>query len=156
MAQLTIDKDRTYKTEGDARNELPVKASTTIYRGSAVGLASGLSRQLVAGDVFAGFADAKAANVADPNKPNFNTGLGVLGADKAINVNVRAQGVLVVPVASVGGMTGNETDINKTVYMSDGDTFTSASTGNTKIGTIRTFLNGNFEIFFRSPLNSVA
>ena len=72
MSQLTADVSRKYTVGDDQRGEIPVAASTTIYAGSAVGdNGSGYARQLVAADPFRGFANAKAANVTDSNRPGF-------------------------------------------------------------------------------------
>jgi hypothetical protein len=154
MAQLTNDKSRKYKVSRDVRNELPVAATTTIYAGSAVGdNGAGYVRQLVAGDVFRGFSDAKAANVADPTKPGLTINGVSLGSAGAINCDLREQGV--VEVAAIAGAVG-VVDVSKTVYMTDGDTFTlSSSNSASKVGTISHYLNGLFGIFFRAATATV-
>jgi len=127
---------------------MPVKGATTIYGGSAVGDdATGLARQLVAADPFRGFAVAKAANVADPNKPGFTINGIALGADQAINVGLRIEGI--IEVAAITGASGIG-DIDKDVYMSDGNTFTLTSTSNTRIGRTLYYLNGVFGIYFKA------
>lgn len=148
MSQLTADVSRKYKVSEDLRSEQPVAASATIYAGSAVGKSSGYARQLVAGDVFLGFADAKASNVADANKPNFAIGGVLLGAAGAINVPVREQGI--VYISTITGATGLVTNAGTKVYMSDGNTFTTTVTGNTLIGEIVGYKNSAFEVFFQT------
>lgn len=122
MTTLAADKVRTYEL-GDY-NDLPMVAADIIYEGAAVGIVagSGHARPLVAGDAFAGFADFKADNSA--------------GAAAAINVRVRRQGSVVLPIGSLAA-----TNIGAAVYASDDDTFTLTATSNTKIGTVVRFVS---------------
>lgn len=120
MAQLAVNTQRVY--EFGAYTEQPVAAAVVIYEGSAVGYSAGYARQLVAADVFAGFAMAKVDNTT-----------GVAGA--AI-VNVHAGGYVILAVTSVA-----VTDIGSNVYASDGNTFTLVSTANTLIGTVHRFIS---------------
>lgn len=122
MTTLAADKVRTYEL-GDY-NDLPVVAADIIYEGAAVGIVagSGHARPLVAADAFAGFADHKADNSA--------------GAAAALNVRVRRQGTIVLPIASLVA-----TSVGASVYASDDDTFTLTSSGNTKIGTVVRFVS---------------
>lgn len=85
-------------------NSAPVKASTEIFKGAAVGLTSGYARQLVAGDLFAGF------------------------AEQHVNNDVATDGAKSIPLVRKGiatlAITGAAvTDINKTVYALDSNTF---------------------------------
>lgn len=134
MAQLTADKSRRYESNLDPLfNDLPVKASTTIYEGSAVGAHNAdakRARQLVANDQFLGFADALANNAA--------------GAADAIKVRLRSRGLIQLVVE---GVTGNA-DLGATVYASDGDTFTLTSTGNSPVGKIHRHVSGTTVIVF--------
>jgi hypothetical protein len=122
MAQLTADKARVF--EEGLIQEIGVKASTTIYRGSAVGIdsATGYARQLAAGDQFVGFALEKADNAS--------------GANDAIKVKVQAYGMIELSVASAA-----VTDIGKSVFASDGDTFVLTQSTNSHIGTICRFVS---------------
>ena len=117
MTTLAKDSPRAY--EIGERAELPVVASDIIYEGAAIGdNASGYARPLVAGDPFWGFAERKADNSA--------------GAAGDINVLVKTRGEIVLAVTGVTGVG----DVGETVYASDDDTFTLASTSNTAIGKI--------------------
>lgn len=113
---LSADTPRAYEL-GDM-NDLPVKASTKIYEGAAVGLSSGYARGLVAGDDFQGFATKQADNSS--------------GADAAINVRVKKKGAIELAVTGVTGVT----DVGSTVYASEDGTFTLTSSGNSAIGKI--------------------
>lgn len=102
MAQPT---DRIYRTfQGNSITELPVKGSTIIYGGSAIGISSGYARQLVSGDVFAGFAESTVDNRS--------------GADGAKKIQTRLQGEVELAVTSVA-----VTNIFNDVFASDGATF---------------------------------
>jgi hypothetical protein len=106
---LSANASRTYET--GYINELPVKASTTIYEGAAVGDdASGYARGLVAGDPFRGFAEAKADNSA--------------GSAGAINVRVLTKGIIKLSITSLA-----ITDVGRPVYASDDGTFALAGIG---------------------------
>lgn len=114
MTQLGANTARTYEL-GDL-SDLPVKSASAIYEGSAVGITSGYARQLVAGDIFAGFA---VAGVAAPS------------ADGGANVRVRQRGKILLTVSSVA-----VTDIGKPVFASDGNAFTLTQGSNTHIGRV--------------------
>lgn len=105
------------------RNEFPVKASTKIYEGAAVGIdiATGYARPLVAGDPFVGFAEAKADNSA-------------VATNGAINVRVIDRGKVYLPVGSLA-----ITDLGKPVYASDDNAFTLTAGSNTYIGKVARF-----------------
>jgi hypothetical protein len=119
MAALTADTTRNY--EDGIYGDKPVKASSTIYRGDAVGMTSGYARQLVAGDVFAGFATAKAVGTA---------------ADGGVNVNVIRAGFIQLAVGSLA-----VTDIGKAVYASDSNTFTLTQSTNSRVGVVARFIS---------------
>lgn len=142
MAQLTADVSRKFDvTNQESRNQLPVKAATTIWQGSAVGSSAGYMRQLVAADSFRGFARAKADNSA--------------GADGDVEVDLIEEGVVEALVTGVTALT----DVGATVYMSDGNTFTLTSAGNSKVGTIKRVVSAGStlcKIYFRAPTADVA
>lgn len=115
MAQ-TADLLNAYQVE-DIYNDQLVLASTTIYKGAALGFSAGYVRQLVAGDVFAGFAEQYVDNSA--------------GASGAIDCPCRVAGTITAAITSAA-----ITDIGKRVYMSDSQTFTYTATSNTPIGTV--------------------
>jgi hypothetical protein len=118
MSQLAANAQNTYELPGFGNsNDLPIKASTEIFLGSAVGLTSGYARQLVAGDLFGGFAEQHVNNN--------------IATDGAAVIPVRQSGRIQVAIASAA-----VTDINKAVYMSDGATFTYTSTSNTLVGRV--------------------
>lgn len=122
MVTLAANKPRAYEV-GD-RNEYPVVASDIIYEGAAVGLNAGNARPLVAGDAFAGFAEAPVDNSA--------------GAAGDKRVRVKERGKIEVPVTGVTGIT----DVGSSVYASDDDTFTLTATGNSLIGTVVRHVSG--------------
>ena len=98
-------------------NSLPMKASTEIFLGAAVGLTAGYARQLVAADAFAGFAEQHVNNT--------------VATDGADRIPVRASGRVSLAITSLA-----VTDIGKPVYASDSQTFTLTSTGNSPIGIV--------------------
>ena len=112
MAQLTAGVPRTYEIGDDSAQ--PVKSGAAIFEGSAVGLASGYARQLVAGDTFAGFA---LGDVAAPS------------ADGGASVRVRQRGNAVLAIAGA-----TVADVGELVYASDGATFTLTATSNSAVG----------------------
>jgi len=122
MSTLALNKPRAYE-EGEF-NDLPAIVTDIIYEGSAVGLSSGYARPLVAGDAFQGFAVKKCDNSA--------------GAAGDKNVRVRKVGEIEIDVTGVTGVT----DVGSTVYASDDDTFTLASTSNSSIGKIVRYVSG--------------
>lgn len=114
MTTLAQNAPRSYEL-GD-RNEFPVVATDIIYEGAAVGLTAGdTARPLVAGDRFAGFAEATADNSA--------------GAAGAVRVRVKEEGKIQLPVTGV--VLG---DAGKIVYASDDNAFTLTVSTNSKIG----------------------
>lgn len=135
MTTLAKDSPRAY--EIGERAELPVVNADIIYEGAAVGdNASGYARPLVAADPFWGFAERKADNSA--------------GAAGDINVLVKTRGKIVLSVTGVTGVG----DVGNTVYASDDDTFTTASTGNTAIGKIMRHISGtSCLVYFEANFN---
>lgn len=125
MSQLSANVQRDY--ERGETNTLPVAASATIYQGSAIGLSSGYARQLVAGDVFKGFAEAKADNSG--------------GSAGDVKVQVKHTGLIYLAVDSVA-----ITDEGKAVYASDGATFTLTQSTNTRVGTVHRFVSTGYAI----------
>ena len=83
---LSADTPRAYQL-GDIQY-YPVKASTKIYEGAAVGLDSGYARGLVDGDTFVGFALEQADNSA-------------VATDGYINVKVAVRGRAALTITSV-------------------------------------------------------
>ena len=122
MTTLTTNTPRIYEL-GD-RNEYPMIASDIIYEGAAVGEnGSGYARPLVAGDVFLGFAEAKADNST--------------GAAGAVNVRVIDKGKIKADISGLA-ITAND---HPAVYMSDDNTFTLTSTDNSLIGYVARWIN---------------
>jgi hypothetical protein len=118
MATLAANKSRAYDLEPREYNELPVIASDIIYEGAAVGesVSTGTARPLVAADTFLGFCVENVDNSA--------------GSAAAKNVKLLTVGSVWLTVTNGD----NINDVGDTVYASDDDTFTMASTGNTAIG----------------------
>jgi len=113
---LTADTPRVY--ELGTINDVPVKASTKIYEGAAVGMASGYARGLVAGDAFAGFAQRQADNSA-------------VATDGAIKCKVIAKGLIQLTITAIA-----VTDIGAPVYASADGTFTLTKGSNSFIGVV--------------------
>lgn len=120
---LSADTERIFEL-GDV-NEVPVKGSTKIYEGAAVGMTSGYARGLTAGDDFVGFALRQADNSAD-------------STDGAINCKVMSKGLAKVTLASVG-----VTDIGSPVYASDDGTFTLTQSTNSYVGVVYRYVTTN-------------
>src|SRR6266496_3795555 len=115
---MAATEDKAIKKELGLQNELPVKASTKIYQGSAVGLSSGYARPLVAGDLFVGFAEKQADNSA--------------GANGAINVKLFDEGKVEKTITSVA-----VTDQGAPVFASDSDTYTLTAGSNSLVGVVQ-------------------
>lgn len=124
MTTLAANKARAYEAQEEPSiNDLPVVATDIIYEGAAVGdNGSGISRPLVAGDVFQGFADRKCDNSA--------------GAASAKNVRVRQRGAVVLAVTGVS----SAADEHETVYATDDDTFTLTASGGSSIGKVKRWI----------------
>ena len=125
MATLAKDKARSYEldSKSPAYNELPIIAADTVYAGAACGesVSTGTVRPLVAADTFMGFCIEQCANEG--------------GAAAAKLVKFRPTGRVWLPVTNGD----NINDFGDTVYASDDDTFTMASTGNSAIGKLIRF-----------------
>jgi len=110
MVQLTKDLTRAYEL-GDI-NEYPILGGEVIYQGAAIGLevASGYVRSLQAGDKFVGFAEDSidASNASD--------------GEKSIRVKRRGSVTLELSGAAI-------TDVGKSLYAVDDNTFTLSSAG---------------------------
>lgn len=113
---LSADTPRDYEL-GDI-NEVPVKASTKIYEGAAVGMTSGYARGLVAGDAFVGFAQRQADNSGT-------------ATDGYIKCKVIKKGVVKLTISGIA-----VTDIGKCVYASADGTFTLTEGSNSPIGVV--------------------
>lgn len=123
MTTLAKNKPREFVT--GENNDLPAVATDIIYEGAFVGEnGSGSFRPLVAGDPFAGVCERQCDNSA-----------GLAGAK---NVKVRQRGRIVCDVTGVTGIT----DEGSTVYASDDDTLTLASTSNSSFGKITRYISG--------------
>lgn len=119
-----LSADTSYPEELGEYDELPVKASAVIYRGSAVGLTAGYARALNAGDVFVGHAFAAVTGTA---------------ADGGAKVKVRrGRYRLQVTITSIA-----VTDVGKTVYMSDDATYTLTATSNSPVGKVLRYVTTN-------------
>jgi hypothetical protein len=137
MAQLTADTIRVFE-KGDIQpgpNDIPAKAAVATYKGSAVGSSAGFGRQLVAGDSFLGFAEEACDNTIGT------------AANGSKNIRVRQRGTVTLNVTGVA----SAADIASTVYASDGNTFTNASTGNSSVGKVVRWIAGTqCQVFFEA------
>lgn len=122
MTTLAADKVRDLKP-GDL-NDIPVIAADIIYGGAAVGVvkATGHARPLVAGDIFAGFAQRQTDNS--------------LGAAAAANVRVVREGIATVPIT--GAVI---TDVGQHVWAADDDTFGFTGVAGTYVGRVVRFVS---------------
>jgi hypothetical protein len=132
---LSADTPRVY--ELGTINEVPVKASTTIYEGAAVGMTSGYARGLVAGDDFAGFAQRQADNSA-------------VAVDGAIDCTVISKGLIQLTITGVA-----VTDIGYPVYASADGTVTLTQSTNSYIGVVYRYVTTDTAIvaFLAHSLN---
>ncbi len=118
-----IAKDTPQAYELGTTNSYPVKGSTIIYEGAAIGEdGSGYARALVANDPFLGFAETKADNSS--------------GSDGAIRVRSRVAGNIELSIGSLA-----ITDIKEDVYASNSGTFTLTPGSNTRIGTVYRYVS---------------
>ncbi len=110
MATLTKDTVRVYEL-GNI-NEFPLAGGANIYQGAAVGAnTTGYARSLQTSDTFLGFAEDHVNNTN--------------GLDGAKNIRVRKRGSALLEISGVA-----LADLNKSVYATNDNTFTLASTGN--------------------------
>ena len=130
MSQLSADTVQAFEIGSDTTT-LPVKDNVTIYRGSAVGLSAGYARQLVAGDLFGGFAEQKVDNTVTGHADGFK------------NVPVRRRGFVQLTLATVA-----VTNIGADVYASDGNTYTLDPAGgaNSFIGKVHRYISSTSAI----------
>lgn len=134
---LAADTPRIY--ELGTINELPVKASTKIYEGAAVGDdAAGYMRGLVAGDPFRGFAERQADNSAT-------------ATDGYINVRVITEGKAELTITGIA-----ITDVGKAVYASADGTFTLTEGANSHIGYVFRYVSSNTAIVCFYNLSYIA
>lgn len=113
---MALSADTNLVYEIGERSTVPVKATSQIYLGSAVGYTSGYAQALVAGDDFAGFAlENKLGGAADGD----------------VNCAVTKSGQVELAITSIA-----VTDIGKPVYASADGTFTLTQSTNSKIGTV--------------------
>ena len=138
MTTLAANKPRAYEG-GPVRieeNAFPVIAADIIYEGAAVGIVDGTghARPLNAADRFAGFANQKADNSA--------------GAAAAINVDVKQQGFIQLPVT--GAVI---TDVGQPVYATDDDTFGFSPVSAAFIGYVHRFVSAGVAIVSFDALN---
>ena len=109
---LSADKIRVYGAVGDTKfNDLLVEDTAEIFKGSACSHNAGDVHALVATEPFVGFAEAR-----------------VVG-DGKLNVNLRSKGYVNAVIASI-----TLANVGDPVSMSDDDTFTLTTTGNSSIG----------------------
>lgn len=142
MTTLAADKLRDFDASIPVAYEhYPVTVADIIFEGAAVTIkASGYARPAVVADAkFAGFATAKADNSA--------------GAAGAINVQVRTQGKVVIPVTGVDGID----DVAKKVYLTDDNLFTLVATNMLLLGKVVRWVSGtNCEVHFQHAAYDVA
>ena len=103
-------------------NEFPIAASSTIYKGSAVGLVdgTGLARALNAADRFAGFSEHQVVNVTA----------------SARNIMTRTEGL--VQLSVTGAVI---TDVGQPVFATDDATFRFIPTAGVFIGFVHRFIS---------------
>jgi hypothetical protein len=128
MGALTAAVKRSYEVPANY-NEFGVADNVKIYEGMAVGSLAGYARQLVAADVFLGFAEATVDNTL--------TGHAAGGK----NIRTRRKGSIQLDVTSLA-----ITDIGKDVYASDANTFTLVATNNTFIGKVERYISSGVGI----------
>lgn len=122
MTTLAANKQRIYAAEGQVYEDLPAVASDILYEGSSLGDSSGAARPLNAGDAFMGFVARQCDNS------------GGAAGDKKVRAMV--EGYVQADVTGVAGID----DYATTVYMSDDDTFTNSSGGNSAIGKVARYI----------------
>jgi predicted RecA/RadA family phage recombinase len=104
--------------------QYPVKASQTIYEGSAVGITAGYARALTSGDIFVGFAAGKVIEAT--------------AGDGGAVVQVYKAGIADLTITSVA-----VTDVGKPVYASDDGTFSLTQGSSSLIGTVQKYVTTN-------------
>lgn len=130
MATLTADKSRNFSTAHEERDILPVTGSINLYMGEAVGLTSGYLVTATASTSFEGFMAAGVSTTACVN------------GEKEAEVRTKGRVLLTVTGASTSAQNGTA------VYLTDGNTFTTVTTG-LYIGNIVTVpATGTANVFF--------
>jgi len=122
MSQLTANANLTFEVPTD-RNDVPILDNVIVYASSAVGLSGGYGRQLVAGDVFAGFAEQKVDNTETGHASGLK------------NIPVRKRGTVLLTVTCA------ITDVGADVYASDGNTYTLTVGSNSFIGKLTRYVS---------------
>ena len=128
MANLSAPSPRQYQVLPDAYFDYPM-TNAKIYEGSALsdagspGAGTNVAHNLVAGENFLGFADETVDNSG--------------GSSGGVAITVVSKGVVQVAVTGV-----TSASLGATVYMSDGNTFTTTSTSNSKIGKVSKIVSG--------------
>jgi len=134
---MVLAADTQLNTRMTPESAHPVKGSTRIYRGAAVGSASGYARPLVAGDTCLGFALRGVDNTAGADADAF------VFCESAVDATLTVTGA---SVASVGAA----------VYASADDAFTLTATGNSKIGHVLEHVAGTkCLVRVRLPLSGI-
>ncbi len=123
---LTQHTPRVYEVIG-IKQDYPQAASSLIYEGAAAGNSSGYARALVASDVFLGFVRVGSDNSS--------------GAAGDADVEIIPEGRIHLPI--VDALTVAICHALPAVYASDDGTFTTTSTGNSKIGYISRYISTN-------------
>lgn len=114
---------------------LPCTASTIIYVGAAVSLASGYLRPLNVADAFAGFAEEFVDMTGLSNGARF--------------CKVRAEGEIELAIAGTLAVT----DIGGAVYATDDNTFKKTSTSALQIGKLSRFISATEgRVFFQAAI----
>lgn len=120
---MALSGDVLLQTELGFHNTFPVRASTKIYEGGAVGIdTAGNARPVNAGDKFGGFAVAQADNSS--------------GAAGDIRVQTMAAGRVQLAVSGAAA-----TDLHRAVFASDDGTYTFTGAGNTYIGKVCRYIS---------------
>jgi len=152
MAQLTIGTPLVYSEETRTDFYDYLCDAVNVFQGSALGInsANGTVRQLVAADLFAGFAEKDTQNVSPQTAltkqqaafAGANPGTGVAGGAR---INARVEGAVVLNVTTDGTvLVASAVDnigLTKFAYASDGATYTYLAAGNSLIGEILEFLS---------------
>lgn len=117
----TANANRSYELNEDLlANDLPVKATTHLFEGVALGNSSGYAQELADGDEFLGFAAREADNSS--------------GASGDIDVLVYQKGSILLTVTGVDSVD----DVDKVVYCTGPNTFSLTDSGSdTAVGKVR-------------------
>lgn len=140
MTALAVNKNRTFELGVDpVYGDIPMIAAGTAYAGSAIGesASTGNARAFVDGDVFLGFATAKADNSA--------------GAIGDVNVRVRQKGIL--RITDCGG-TVTDDHLGAIVYLTTDNDFSITDSGSdVTLGRIVRFVGASeVYVYFESAI----